>query len=190
LPSNLESAPEAPAATAATSSFSPDEAQQYFSELKGFEFSDSKATSFRAVTRIEILGKPTEADRETIKQVMQELLDLGAKGIEIVESGGNVQLHFAETTEFGNIVPSVVKGSIGFFSRKGEADEGTILIAADRIISQRDRSHLIREEATQLITGLGKDSDRYNDSLFQQRHDPVTQYSEIDKAVIRMAFEQ
>jgi len=190
LPSNLESPPEAPAATAATSSVSPDEAQQYFLELNGFEFSDSKASSFRGVTRIEILGNPTEVDRETIKQVMQDLLDLGANGIEIVESGGNVQLHFAETTEFGNIVPDVVKGSIGFFSRKSEAEEGTILIATDRRISQQDRQHLIREEVTQLITGLGKDSDRYNDSIFQQRHDPVIQYSEIDKAVIRMAFEK
>ncbi len=167
------------------------EAQQYFSELKGFEFSANESSP-NANARIEILGNPTEADLKTVEEVTQELRSLGAVGIEIVASGGDVKVHFADPAEFSKIEPDYKEGNLGFFS----ASSGNVLIATGNLtqarphITQQERSHIIREEMTQLISGLGKDSMRYPDSIFYEPWTDVTQYSELDKAVIRMAFEQ
>jgi len=54
-------------------------------------------------------------------------------------------------------------------------------------VTQDERSHLIREELTQSL-GLMNDSNKYEDSIFYQKWTDVTQYSDIDKAVIQLLY--
>lgn len=171
-------------------------AKQYFKQLKGGEWSwmfGQHPLSPLPNAQIEILGDTTEEDLKTIEVVVQELRAMGATGLQLVPSGGNVQIHFADPAQFSRIEPNYKAGNLGFFSHDG--DRGKVLITSASTtlngkptITQQERSHLIREELTQLITGLGKDSEQYPDSIFYQQWTDTTQYSELDKAVIRMAL--
>jgi hypothetical protein len=57
--------------------------------------------------------------------------------------------------------------------------------------TQRDveRRHLLREELTQSL-GLMNDTNDYPDSIFYQAWTITTQYSEIDKKIIRLLYHQ
>ena len=56
-------------------------------------------------------------------------------------------------------------------------------------ITQKERSHLIREELTQSL-GLMNDSNKYKDSIFYQEWTDIAEYSEIDKAVIKLLYQK
>ena len=49
------------------------------------------------------------------------------------------------------------------------------------------QKHLLREELTQSL-GLARDSYLYDDSIFQQSWTTVTQYSQMDKDIIRLLY--
>ena len=61
-----------------------------------------------------------------------------------------------------------------------------ILIASD-LKTQTARSHLIREELTQVL-GLFQDSDRFPDSIFYHPWTTVTEYADIDRDLIRILY--
>lgn len=162
-------------------------AEEYFSEVckPGGEFGTGQKYPAMPNAKIEILGNATDADRQALEQVVSELRALGASGIQIVPSGGDVRVHFADPGEFRKIEPNYVEGNLGFFW-----SSGNVLIAAGSRVTQRERDHLLREEITQLLTGCYRDSNRYPDSIFYQGWTDTTQYTELDKAVIKKAFEK
>ena len=49
------------------------------------------------------------------------------------------------------------------------------------------QKHLLREELTQAL-GFPNDSYKYEDSIFQQRWTEVTEYSILDKEIIRLHY--
>lgn len=159
-------------------------AQSYFQELSsGAEFGSNKPKPFGPM-RFKVIGTPTPEDRATLAAVVSELNAMGAD-IQEVQSGENVELHYAPEAQFKSIEPNYRPRNMGYFWRTG--DRGRILISTTGV-NQQERSHLIREEMTQLVTGLFKDSNRYPDSIFYQGWTATQQYSEIDKQVITMAL--
>lgn len=191
LPATLE--PQEAAAPAANPADQPpDQAavEQYFAEVSGREFGDSGSRMLpMRDARIEVLGDVTEADRQELDRIMQELRELGAGDLQVVPSGGNVKIHFAPPDQFAALEPEYIKGNLGFFWRDREHKNARILITSTDRVTQRERAHLLREELTQVLSGLGRDSNRYPDSIFQQGWTDVTEFSELDKAVIRRAFQ-
>ena len=53
--------------------------------------------------------------------------------------------------------------------------------------NSKQQKHLLREELTQSL-GFPNDSYKYEESIFQQRWTEVTEYSEIDKEIIKMHY--
>jgi hypothetical protein len=53
--------------------------------------------------------------------------------------------------------------------------------------NSKQQKHLLREELTQSI-GFPNDSYRYEESIFQQKWTEVTEYSKIDKEIIKMHY--
>ena len=51
----------------------------------------------------------------------------------------------------------------------------------------KQQKHLLREELTQTL-GFPNDSYEYENSIFQQRWTEVTEYSELDKKIIKMHY--
>lgn len=142
--------------------------------------------------QIEIIGQPTHQDLQTVQHVMDDLNNLLAPHIrmEIVPSDGNVQMYFIPEAEFCHYEPPGIVYYGGFFwnwwNFAGEINRARVVIATDGL-SQKLRSHLIREELTQIL-GLMNDSVKYEDSIFYQRYSETTVYSGHDRSVIKMLY--
>jgi len=87
--------------------------------------------------------------------------------------------------------PNYVPTNYGFFWSLWHDDNYEIynsrILVSSADINQTERSHLIREELTQSL-GLMNDSNKYEDSIFYQDWTDVTEYSIIDKSVIKMLY--
>jgi len=168
----------------------------YFLEVAlGTEFGGSEQTvkKWADDIKIDVLGAPTEADLQTLEDVVEEINSF-IDGIEmvIVEQNANVELHFAEEDDFASIETNYVPVNYGFFwsywNGNDELERSRILVSTDEI-TQAERSHLIREEVTQVL-GLMIDSNKYEESIFFEDWTETNSYAEIDKSVIEMLYRE
>ena len=169
----------------------------YFTEIAlGAEFGDeiSVIKKWTGDIRIKINGEPTKADLQTINSIISDLNYLISEiKIKIVDKDENLIITFSPESKFVSIDPNYVPTNYGFFWALWHDDnyviyEARILISSVDI-TQQERSHLIREELTQSL-GLMNDSNKYNNSIFYQEWTDVTDYSEIDKAVIKLLYQK
>ena len=169
----------------------------YFIEIAlGAEFGDDMAIikKWNDDIRIKIEGKPTELDLQTLNHIVSDLNEIltGIK-VKIVNKKGNVKITFSPESDFASIDPNYVPTNYGFFWALWHDDNYVIydasILVSSADISQEERSHLIREELTQSL-GLMNDSDKYKDSIFYQDWTSVTQYSDIDIAVIELLYQK
>jgi Protein of unknown function (DUF2927) len=177
------------------STFSPEQID-YFTEVAlGSEYnqeSTPKVHKWSGDIRIQVLGKPTQADLATLQTVIQEINALASVAIrvQVVDRSPNLTMHFAPESQFSQIEPAYIPVNFGFFitrwNHKGIINYANVLITTTGV-TQQERSHLIREELTQSL-GLMRDSYRYSDSIFYQPWTNVTRYSELDKALIQMLY--
>jgi hypothetical protein len=143
---------------------------------------------------IEVSGQPTPEDLQTLCRVIDDLNDIiGDKiHIDIVASGGNVQIHFIPQAEFYQYEPPGIVFYGGFFwnwwNYSGEISQSRIVIASDRL-TQRHRSHLIREELTQAL-GLMNDAMDFKDSIFYQGYSEITEFSPLDRDIIKLLYDE
>ena len=177
------------------SSYTQEEIDYFLEVALGTEYGDSDQTIKKWVEdiRIERLGTPTDEDLRTLETVIEEINSLidGVKVV-IVEQNPNVQLYYVPEDEFRSIEPNYPPVNYGFFwsywNGNDELYKSKILISTDEI-TQSERSHLIREEVTQVL-GLMNDSSRYKDSIFFEEWTETNSYTEIDKSVIAMLYRQ
>lgn len=177
--------------------FAENEAIRYFLEIAlGSEYGMGAFTvkKWKNDLKLEIIGQPTPEDLQTVSRVIEELNQILAPQIRIgiVPGEGNVQVYFIPDAEFYRYEPQGIVYHGGFFwnwwNTAGELYQARVVIAADRI-SQRLRSHLIREELTQAL-GLMNDSRRYEESIFYQDYSETTEFSELDCAVIKLLYSE
>ena len=167
----------------------------YFTEIAlGAEFGDETPVikKWTNNVRIKIDGEPTEEDIQTIDNIVDDLNKLiGGITIKIVDKKENLTITFSPESDFTSIDPNYVPTNYGFFWALWHDDnyviyDATILVSSADI-TQTERSHLIREELTQSL-GLMNDSAKYKDSIFYQEWTDVTEFSEIDRAVIKLLY--
>ncbi len=168
----------------------------YFTEVAlGSEWGNSAPLIRRWNTnlRIRVTGTRTAEDDATIRQVMQELNELlDGSGVQLVrdDRNPNVEIFYAPESQFRQLEPNYVPGNLGFFWvrwNNSVINYARILITNTNRVTQRERSHLLREELTQVL-GLMRDSNRYPNSIFYQGWTDVTEYAEIDRTLIRMLY--
>lgn len=172
-----------------------DEEIDYFEEIAfGAEYGDSVPNIVKWVNdvRIKVIGRPTDEDRATLNQVIKELNEL-VQGITITlnSSNNNVEMYFVPESDFSRYESNYRPVNYGFFwywwNRNYEIDRARVLISSTKL-TQRQRSHIIREEVTQML-GMAQDSYRYPESIFYQGWTETVNYTELDKAVIRMLYQ-
>lgn len=172
-------------------------ASRYFLEIAlGSEYGLGDFTVKKWVDdiRIELIGHPTEADRQTVQAVLADINDLIGLQVKIhqVSENGNVKVHFIPHSEFYQFEPNGIVFYGGFFwswwNYAGEIFRARVVIGSDRI-EQIHRDHLIREELTQIL-GLMNDSNRYQSSIFYQGHSLTQEFSEMDKTIIRLLYNE
>lgn len=165
----------------------------YFLEIAlGSEYGVSDPTIKKRIgdVRIKILGSPTREDLITLNQVIDELNNIiFSINIEIDSDNYNLQIYFVPEPEFRKYEPNYIPVNYGFFWNSWNNDiiEYSKILISTVNITQKERSHLIREELTQSL-GLMKDSEKYPDSIFYQAWTDTTAYSELDQVVIEMLY--
>jgi hypothetical protein len=165
----------------------------YFTEVAlGFEYGNATSVVRRwnQPVRYRVMGTPDEADRATVARVVAEINALISQvGMVAVDDAPLVEIHFAPVSAFPSILPGYVPGNVGYFSVWWDGTQhfnrAVVLIATDQARAARD--HLIREEVTQVL-GLGRDSNRYPESIFYQPWSLVSEYAPIDRALIEMLY--
>lgn len=177
-----------------TDNFSQEELE-YFTEIAlGAEFGDEIPVikKWTDDIHIKINGEPTARDLETLHDIVNDLNELinGIK-VKIVESKENLTITFSPESDFAEIDPNYVPINYGFFWALWHDDNFVIydasILVSSADITQRERSHLIREELTQSL-GLMNDSNKYKNSIFYQKWTDVTEFSEMDRAVIKLLY--
>lgn len=168
----------------------------YFMEIAiGSEYNQEAIPRVRKWSgdiRIQTLGRPTIEDLRTLQTIISEINSLTNSAIRmsLVDRNPNVTIHFVPEAQFRRIEPAYVPVNFGFFvtrwDNRGIINRANVLITTTGV-TQKERSHLIREELTQSL-GLMRDSYRYADSMFYQPWTDVTRYSDLDKALIRMLY--
>lgn len=168
----------------------------YFLEVAmGSEYNQQgtpKIHKWSGNVRVQPFGKPTIEDLKTLRTVISEINALtgGTIQMQLVERNPSITIHFVPEAQFRKIEPAYIPVNFGFFvarwDNKGVINRANVLITTTGV-TQKERSHLIREELTQSL-GLMRDSYRYADSMFYQPWTDVTRYSEFDKALIQMLY--
>ena len=185
----------APAATedGARPLYTEEEIDYFLDVAFGSEFSNSfpRIRKWSRAVKVRVAGKPTDADRAMIQQVIDDLNALdGVVEVGLDARDSNVEIHFAPEREFSRIDPNYVPVNLGFFwakwDRSGKIYQARILITTEGV-TQKERSHLIREELTQIL-GLMRDSGRYPQSIFYQHWTDVTRYTDLDKTAIEILY--
>ena len=140
--------------------------------------------------RAAVHGAPTDEDLAALDRAMGGLNGIdGFPGISLTEGGQNMDIWFVPLEKMKGVVPGYVEGNWGFFSVSAARDgitSSTVAIATD-ITSQEERSHLIFEEVLQ-STGLMKDSDRYDDSIFYGKWTTVQQPTQLDWQLLDLLY--
>lgn len=141
---------------------------------------------------LRVYGTPTAIDLITLDETVAELNRL-LTGVQVRRTDGPADLknYFAPEARFSTIEPRYVPRNLGFFrvwwDDQGAIYKGRILVASEEI-TQRERSHLIREELTQSL-GLFQDSWQYPDSIFYQGWTATGEYSPIDAPTIKLLYQ-
>jgi hypothetical protein len=163
----------------------------YFLEIAiGSEFGSSKPTikKWDKDIRIKVNGSPTAEDLKTLQAVIDEINSLtNSIRLQIDAKNPNLEIYFVPESQFTQYEPNYFPVNYGFFWTNWNNNtiyNSRVLISTIGV-TQKERSHLIREELTQSL-GLMKDSYLYQESIFYQGWTEVTDYSEIDKAVIQI----
>ncbi len=166
----------------------------YFLEIAlGSEFGRASPVVRKWVRdiRIGVIGSPTNQDRTTLNRVIEDINTIiGTRKLRIDEQRPNVEIYFVPESEFRIYEPNYRPTNFGFFwiwwNGSFEITRSRIMISTDRITPE-ERSHLIREELTQIL-GLMKDSWTYRESIFYQGWTDTTAYAEIDEISIEILY--
>lgn len=163
--------------------------ERFVSVALGAEYGDSAAIAVKWTRdiRISVQGNPNDADRATVRKVVEELGELIAPTrISVVTANANVLLHFAPESEFETILPQYVPVNMGFFwtwwDNVPSIVEAQVLISTTGL-KQRERNHMIREEVTQML-GLMRDISYDADSIFYSAWTDTERYTASDKRLI------
>jgi hypothetical protein len=173
---------------------------QYFCEVAlGLEFGSAPEVTrkWKTPMRIFVGGNKTPALLEALNDIIADVNTLATDGftIDIVADSLNLNyyLFFGPGVQYAKIFPSqagLVKTNWGLFNifwdGSNQIYSGSMYVDVERA-SDLEQKHLLREELTQSL-GLGKDSGRYPDSIFQMAWTTTSTYASIDKDLIRLLY--
>ena len=105
----------------------------------------------------------------------------------------NYYIYLGSGEGYAEIYPSqagLIQDNWGLFSvlwdNANYITRGNMYVDIERA-DDNEEKHLLREEITQSL-GLARDSERYDDSIFQDAWTTTTSYSAIDRELIRLLY--
>jgi len=177
-----------------------DSVKNYYKKIVfGNEFNSKDTTGeyrWKTDVKLFVVGEKSTEMTYELNRVVSELNTL-INTIEIkvvdTQSEANVTIIFGSKQDYINYDRSVepyVKFNEGLFSvsNKGkELYQGSMYVNVRGNLTLNEKKHLLREELTQLL-GLFNDSYLYKNSIFYQGWTSTTEYSQIDRELIKMLY--
>jgi hypothetical protein len=168
----------------------------YFTEIAlgaEYETDTEEVRKWTEDVGVKVFGSPTEEDRRTVREVVNELDALISPiDIRIVDGNPSIDIYFVPQSKFEEYELKDLEyrpGNDGFFWtwwKNCEINTGRVLVSSTGL-TQTERSHLLREELTQTF-GLMHDSKTCEASIFQQEWTNVTSYAPIDTVLIKTLY--
>ena len=176
--------------------------QQYFCEIALSSEFGRKYHKVRKWTKdvtLYVEGQPSFRLESELLQILAELNEL-IDPIRLIrvkdKRAANIILLFGSADEYVSLerhARSRVKDNWGlvyvFPNLRGEIKRGSLFVDIYRAKQERAQRHLLREEFTQAL-GLLNDSWEYEESIFYQGWTTTTQYSDLDKTIIKMLYDK
>jgi hypothetical protein len=173
---------------------------EYFSEVAlGFEFGGASEITRKWEDDMKIFvgGTKTAELMNELQSIVTEINGMATDGFSISIVTDSIQMNFyiflGPADEYGKKYPSEAGLAVdnwGLFSVYWDASEriykGNMYVDIDRA-NPAEEKHLLREELTQSL-GLAKDSERYDDSIFQKNWTTTNDYADIDRDLIRLLY--
>ncbi|WP_448550411.1 DUF2927 domain-containing protein [Thalassotalea fusca] len=172
----------------------------YFEEIAfGSEFgsSNSNLRKWQTDVKIFVAGETPDYLSLELTRIIEELNDLIQEitiyRVETMEQA-NYVLYLGDAKGYELIEPyakSKTKDNWGLFwvywNNQNAIYKASMYVDTHRTKNKRAQKHLLREELTQSL-GLMNDSYRYKDSIFFQKWSFTTEFSSIDKRLIRLLY--
>jgi len=172
----------------------------YFTEIAlGFEFGSATMITrkWTADIKIEVQGTLPDFLIEELSLIIEELNMLITDDItlSIAEDGdiSNFLIFNGSGSEYAMINPSAasfINNNRGLFFVNWDSSQnlnnGNMYVDSESIDAVFQR-HLLREELTQSL-GLAMDSPQYPESIFQSAWTSTTEYTDLDKELIRLLY--
>jgi hypothetical protein len=171
------------------------ESIDYFNEITlGSEFGEGRETPFKRTFDVKIYvdGEKPQYLVDELNKIVRELNDLiDPIDITIVNSRSqaNTFVYFGSDQSFANRYPEINEERLvdnwGLFQTF--TDHADIFVDLYRTTDPEAHKHLLREELTQSL-GLFNDSYKYPESIFYQGWTTTTEFTEMDKELIDMLY--
>ncbi len=180
--------------------------KEYYNEICGnWEFSGKKIPSkFEKDIKIYYNGDISEELLVELNKIVSELNELiEIVNVELVnkKDSSNVYLFFGSGDEFINsldmyqskkdMLSNLIKTNWGIFWINETWDSkiinSKVFVDTDRNKQLIRQKHLLREELTQSL-GFPNDSYEYENSIFQKKWTEVTEYSDLDREIIKLHY--
>jgi hypothetical protein len=177
----------------------------YYNEITKFaEFTNkpNEPQRWKSDVKIYIDGLYDSVAKAEVYNVIEELNELiSTINITVVNNKyeANLIAYFGFCTDYDKIEPKAAPYSgnnYGLFavnSKNNEIINGSFYVDVvrcgwlDTTLTDKTKKHLVREELTQSL-GLYNDSMKYPNSIFYQGVSFTTEYSDLDKKIIRMHY--
>jgi hypothetical protein len=176
---------------------------RYFEEVAlGGEFDNEPPVTRKWLREMKLYvgGVPDQVLRSELNDVIGEINALAHDGFQITlttdSASSNTYIFFGDPDVFVNRYPPAqpyIDANWGLFfsfpdNSTNELYRAVIFVDMVRNVSKTAQRHILREELTQSL-GLGRDSERYEDSIFQQAWTTVTEYAPIDRELIWLLYD-
>jgi hypothetical protein len=151
-------------------------------------------------TKDSLYSKDVDVDVLTLKNELQIIVNelneyINSISIEIVDQpdSANFLIYLGSQYWYNDFVPKSVnytKNNLGLFivsKSNNTITKGTMYVDMYRTETISEKKHLLREELTQSL-GFFNDSWLYPESIFYQGWTDITEYSEIDKEMIKKLY--
>lgn len=173
----------------------------YFTEIAlGFEFSNASRVIRKWDNSMKVYVEGKEDSPLLMKElesIRQEINSLATDGfsVELVDklNESNFYIFLGSAENYKKKSPQqsrFLQDNWGLFTvdwnKQHHLFAGKMYVDTHRANLRRQK-HLLREELTQAL-GLGRDSEVYDESIFQQQWTETTQYAEMDKEIIRLLY--
>jgi metal-responsive CopG/Arc/MetJ family transcriptional regulator len=153
-------------------------------------------TKYKKDILIHVVGDKKPHLMLELNNIINELNDLiTSVNIKIVDGSSkyNMLVYLGTVKEYSKITKDILKRSsvhgfgLIYSDLQSNISYSEVFVNLGKVKDVKRQKHILREEITQAM-GLTNDTNQYFNSIFYQGYSSVTEYSNLDKEVIKLFY--